>query len=753
MTSTSRSGPIAAAFLHSFSGFLACSERPLLYAGMLAVEEINAKGGVLGREIRPEIYDGASRPEKFAECAKRILRTECRTIFGCWTSSARKAVRPVVEGAGGILWYPVQNEGLEESPNIVYTGSCPNQQMIPALDWLSENAGNRFFLIGSDSVYPRTMHILIRSEIERRGAEVAGEELLPSGVGTCPDAVYREMLECAPDAVISTLNVPNTIDFITRCRSHGIDPRVIPVMHLDVSETEMRAAGDAAAGHMACWSYFESLRTSANRAFLSRFRARFGSVPCTARMISAYVQVHLWARACERAESLDPGEISSVLDGVTFDGPGGPVRIEANRHVSMMSHIGRYGSDGEFVVLRSSDGPIPPTPWQGVEYSRSRFRQIVRGALGYLSEEIFRSATLGETLLERTTELEAANRELRREIGERVRAQEEFRKSEERFRTLFSKAPVAMAFLGENGTLLDVNERFVELTGYTLSEIRDFSEWIELGLPDDDTRRTVAELWNGFAPTLRTDISIGDRRISPKRFSIRRASDGTLRFVECTASILDRGILICMNDVTEQNTAIESLHQLKESLEIRVVERTSELEIVNRRLRMASMEDALTKLANRRWFNATFEREIRRARRTGDSLTLMMIDVDFFKQYNDRYGHIKGDLCLKKIGAALRETFRRAEDLPCRYGGEEFAVILPGIAADSALSLAERVRRKIENLLIPHDASSVAPMVTISAGVASEVRPSISMEQFIDRADRALYKAKEQGRNRVVLWE
>jgi diguanylate cyclase (GGDEF)-like protein len=160
-----------------------------------------------------------------------------------------------------------------------------------------------------------------------------------------------------------------------------------------------------------------------------------------------------------------------------------------------------------------------------------------------------------------------------------------------------------------------------------------------------------------------------------------------------------------MNDITGQTAALESLQQLKENLEIRVAERTAELETVNRRLRMASMEDALTKLANRRWFNTTIDREIRRARRNGDSLSLLMIDVDFFKQYNDRYGHIKGDACLKKIGGGPRETFRRAEDLPCRYGGEEFAVILPGIAAEDALALAERLRRKIERLSMPHDAS------------------------------------------------
>ena len=130
-----------------------------------------------------------------------------------------------------------------------------------------------------------------------------------------------------------------------------------------------------------------------------------------------------------------------------------------------------------------------------------------------------------------------------------------------------------------------------------------------------------------------------------------------------------------------------------------------------------------------------------------------MIDVDFFKQYNDRYGHIKGDACLKKIGAALRETFRRAEDLPCRYGGEEFAVILPGIAAEDALALAERLRRKIERLSMPHDASSVAPVVTISAGVATEHNTSYTMERLIDNADQALYKAKSNGRNRVLLWK
>ena len=718
---------------------------------MLAVEEINGRGGVLGREIRPELYDGASHSGTFVSCAERILGTDCRTIFGCWASASRKAVRPLVEKAGALLWYPVHYEGLEESPNIVYTGSCPNQQMLPALDWLTSHSGNRLYLIGSDYVYPRTLHILIRSEIERRGGEIAGEAMIPPDVPDCPECVYRDILEHEPSAIISTLNAGNTVDFIVRCRERGIDAREMPVMHLDASETEMRAAGDAAEGHLTCWPYLQKLDGPANAAFLSRFRARYASgIPCSAAMIAAYVQIHLWAQACERAGTTEPTSVMAALDGISFDGPGGRVTLSSNHHASLMSHIGRYGTDGEFSVLWSSDGPIPPTPWQGVENSRSRFRKIVRGALGYLSEEIFRSAMLEETLLKRTDELEASNRKLRSEIAERGRAEEKLGKSEERFQTLFRRAPTAMAFVNEDGAILDVNDRFVELTGYTLSDVPDMSAWEALAFPDADMRRLASEAW--FSLTRALGEKSEETGKTARRFVVRCA-DGSVRILECFTSLLDKAILMGMNDITGQTAALESLQQLKENLEIRVAERTAELETVNRRLRMASMEDALTKLANRRWFNTTIDREIRRARRNGDPLSLLMIDVDFFKQYNDRYGHIKGDACLKKIGAALRETFRRAEDLPCRYGGEEFAVILPGIAAEDALALAERLRRKIERLSMPHDASSVAPVVTISAGVATEHNTSYTMERLIDNADQALYKAKSNGRNRVLLWK
>ena len=718
---------------------------------MLAVEEINGRGGVLGREIRPELYDGASHSGAFAACAERILGTDCRTIFGCWASASRKAVRPLVEKAGAILWYPTHYEGLEESSNIVYTGSCPNQQMLPALDWLTSHAGSRLYLIGSDYVYPRTLHILIRSEIERRGGEIAGEAMIPPDAPECPECVYRDILEHEPSAIISTLNAANTVDFVVRCRERGIDARSLPVIHLDASETEMRAAGNAAEGHLTCWPYLQKLETPANAAFLSRFRARYApGIPCSAGMVAAYVQIHLWAKACERAGTTDPAAVLTALDGISFDGPGGRVTLSSNHHAAMMSHIGRYGTEGGFSVLWSSDGPIPPTPWQGVEHSNSRFRKIVRGALGYLSEEIFRSAMLEETLLKRTDELEAANRKLRREIAERGRAEENLGKSEERFQTLFRRAPTAMAFVSEDGAILDVNDRFVELTGYTLSDLPDMATWEALAFPDADMRRDASEAWLSLIHALR-EKSEGAGDI-PQRFMVRCA-DGSVRILECFTSLLDKAILMGMNDITKQTAALESLQQLKDNLEIRVAERTAELETVNRRLRMASMEDALTKLANRRWFNTTMDREIRRARRNGDPLSLLMIDVDFFKQYNDRYGHIKGDVCLKKIGAALRETFRRAEDLPCRYGGEEFAVILPAIPAEEACALAERLRRKIEKLSMPHDASSVAPIVTISAGVATEQNTSYTMEHLIDNADQALYKAKSGGRNRVFLWK
>lgn len=751
MSSPVRSDCIPVGFLHSFSGALACSERPLLYAEMLAVEEINGRGGVLGREIRPELYDGASHSGTFVSCAERILGTDCRTIFGCWASASRKAVRPLVEKAGALLWYPVHYEGLEESPNIVYTGSCPNQQMIPALDWLTSHLGNRLYLIGSDYVYPRTLHILIRSEIERRGGEVAGEAMIPPDVPDCPECVYRDILEHEPSAIISTLNAGNTVDFVVRCRERGIDAREIPVMHLDASETEMRAAADAAEGHLTCWPYLQKLDTPENAAFLSRFRARYApGIPCSAAMVAAYVQIHLWAQACERAGTTDSAAVLTALDGISFDGPGGRVTLSSNHHASLMSHIGRYGTDGDFSVLWSSDGPIPPTPWQGVENSHSRFRKIVRGALGYLSEEIFRSAMLEETLLKRTDELEAANRKLRREIAERGRAEEQLGKSEERFQTLFRRAPTAMAFVSEDGAILDVNDRFVELTGYTLSDVPDMSAWEALAFPDADMRRQASEAWFSLIRALGEKSEETGK--TARRF-VARCADGSVRILECFTSLLDKAILMGMNDITGQTAALESLQQLKENLEIRVAERTAELETVNRRLRMASMEDALTKLANRRWFNTTIDREIRRARRNGDSLSLLMVDVDFFKQYNDRYGHIKGDACLKKIGAALRETFRRAEDLPCRYGGEEFAVILPGVDAEDALALAERLRRRVERLSMPHDASSVAPVVTISAGVATAHNAAYAMERLIDNADQALYKAKSDGRNRVLLWK
>ncbi len=398
--------------LHSLSGTMALSERPLGDAERMAVEEINARGGVLGCPVEPVIADGASEPETFAQRAGELLASGVPFLFGCWTSASRKAVRPVVEAGGGLLWYPVQYEGLEESPHIVYTGSCLNQQISPAMEWALANVGSRFFLLGSDYVFPRTANKLIRSLVENHGdgGAIAAERYVPLGVQDFAE-VLGEIQHLGPQLVINTLNGDSNLAFFRQYRAAGLAADEVPVLSVSVAETELQSIPDVAEGHLACWNYFQSLDLPENRRFVADFQQRYGPTQvCSAPMVLAYCQIYLWKQAVEAAGSFDVAQVAKHLPGQSFTGPAGRLTIEANHHVTMNAYVGRATPAGQFAIVWSSPKPIRPLPWLGIEHSRLPYKALVKEAIAAFPEVLHYSASLEREIQQR----KRAEAELRR---------------------------------------------------------------------------------------------------------------------------------------------------------------------------------------------------------------------------------------------------------------------------------------------------------------------------------------------------
>lgn len=432
MDAQPRASPVRIGLLHSLSGTMAISEAPLLDAEQLAIDDLNGAGGVLGCPIEPLVADGASTPEAFAEGAERLLACGAVALFGCWTSACRKAVKPIVEAADCLLWYPIHYEGLEESQRIVYVGACLNQQTIPAIEWALENAGRRVYLLGTDHVFSRAASRLARSLIEAypvadHPALVVGERYLPFGEQDFA-AVIDAIREEQPDLVFNTMNGDCNPAFYRQYHAAGLSARDVPILSVSVSETELHGIADVAAGHLACWNYFQSLDNAANREFVAKFQARFGADRvCSAPMVSAYCQVLLWRQAVEAAGSWSTAAVRRRLAGQRLDGPAGVMVIEPNQHITTQAHVGRYGSDGQFEVLWSSSGPMLPLPWLGVERTDLLYSALIREAMASYPDVLDYAARL------------------ERQIAERERTGEALRQSDERFRVALQSSPVMVS--------------------------------------------------------------------------------------------------------------------------------------------------------------------------------------------------------------------------------------------------------------------------------------------------------------------
>ncbi len=358
--------PIRVGVLHSQSGTMAMSEQAVENATLLAIEEINARGGLLGRQIKPVVVDGASDPRIFAAEATRLIEKEgVSVIFGCWTSASRKAVVPVVEAADGLLFYPLQYEGIEQSPNVVYTGATPNQQVVPAVSYALREFGPRVFLVGSDYVFPRMANAVIRDQVKALGGRVVGERYLPLG-GTSVAPLVEAIVEAEPDVILNSINGDSNVAFFAALRAAGVTPDKIPTMSFSIAETELaQMDAEAMTGDYAAWNYFQSLDAELNRDFISAYKERFGADAVTSDpMVAAYAAVNLWAGAVRAAKSPDPGAVRRVIGGQGFHSPEGLVYVDADtQHTWKSVRIGRVRADGQFDLVWASDKPVRPMPF------------------------------------------------------------------------------------------------------------------------------------------------------------------------------------------------------------------------------------------------------------------------------------------------------------------------------------------------------------------------------------------------------
>jgi urea transport system substrate-binding protein len=359
--------PIRIGILHSLSGTMANSESSVADAALLAVDRINREGGVLGRPVEPVIADGRSRADVFAREARRLIEEEgvC-TIFGCWTSESRKTVVPVVEELGHLLVYPVQYEGIEESPNVFYTGAAPNQQIIPAVRWaFDELEKRRFFLVGSDYVFPRIAHEIIKDQLNELGAEMVGEQFLPLGSTDVQDMI--EAIQAAgPDVLLNSINGDSNTAFFSALRRAGITPDDIPTISFSIGEEDIRHLDLATMEHdYAAWNYFQSIDSPENEQFIATFRERFGPQRVvTDPMEAAYFGVLLWAQAVEDAESIEVPAIRRSMRNQRLRAPGGEVRIDATtQHTFKTPRIGQIREDGQFDIVWTSFETVEPQPY------------------------------------------------------------------------------------------------------------------------------------------------------------------------------------------------------------------------------------------------------------------------------------------------------------------------------------------------------------------------------------------------------
>ena len=383
-TTAAAQNTVKVGVLHSLSGTMAISETVLKDVALMAIEEINAKGGVLGKKIEPVVVDPASNWPLFAEKAKQLIGQDKVVVtFGCWTSVSRKSVLPVFEELNSLLFYPVQYEGEELSKNVFYTGAAPNQQAIPAVEYLMSKDGGsakRWVLLGTDYVYPRTTNKILRAFLKSKGVADADiiEEYTPFGHSdyqTIIGKIKKFAADGKKTAVISTINGDSNVPFYKELGNQGLKAKDVPVVAFSVGEEELRGVDTKPlVGHLAAWNYFMSLKNPANDEFTKKWAAYAKAKGIAGHkdkpltndpMEATYIGIYMWKQAVEKAKSTDTDKVIAAMAGQTFKAPGGftSTMDMKNHHLHKPVFIGEIKADGQFNVVWKTSGPVVAKPW------------------------------------------------------------------------------------------------------------------------------------------------------------------------------------------------------------------------------------------------------------------------------------------------------------------------------------------------------------------------------------------------------
>ena len=369
--------------LHSLSGTMAISETALKETVLMTIEEINKAGGVMGKQLEPVVVDPASNWPLFAEKARQLLtKDKVAVTFGCWTSVSRKSVLPVYKELNGLLFYPVQYEGEELEKNVFYTGAAPNQQAIPAVEYLMSADGGeakRFVLLGTDYVYPRTTNKILRAFLKSKGVADVDimEEYTPFGHSdyqTIIAKIKKFASEGKKTAVVSTINGDSNVPFYKELGNAGLKATDVPVVAFSVGEEELRGVDTKPlVGHLASWNYFMSLKNPENDKFTKMYKdwAVKAKLPNADKVVTndpmeaTYIGIHMWKQAVEKAKSTDTDKVIAAMAGQTFKAPSGIMSKmdEKNHHLHKSVFIGEVKADGQFNVVWKTPGPVKAQPW------------------------------------------------------------------------------------------------------------------------------------------------------------------------------------------------------------------------------------------------------------------------------------------------------------------------------------------------------------------------------------------------------
>lgn len=374
---------IKVGILHSLSGTMAISETALKETALMTIDEINKSGGVMGKKLEAVVVDPASNWPLFAEKARQLLtKDKVDVVFGCWTSVSRKSVLPVFKELNGLLFYPVQYEGEELEKNVFYTGAAPNQQAIPAVEYLMSKDGGsakRFVLLGTDYVYPRTTNKILRAFLKSKGVAEADimEEYTPFGHSdyqTIIAKIKKFASEGKKTAVVSTINGDSNVPFYKELGNAGLKATDVPVVAFSVGEEELRGVDTKPLlGHLAAWNYFESIKNPTNAAFIKMYKewAKKQKLPNADTVVTndpmeaTYIGIHMWKQAVEKAKSTNVDKVIAAMAGQTFKAPSGfTIEMDPkNHHLHKPVLIGEIRADGQFNVVWKTKGPIKAQPW------------------------------------------------------------------------------------------------------------------------------------------------------------------------------------------------------------------------------------------------------------------------------------------------------------------------------------------------------------------------------------------------------